>query len=330
MDRILLPRLPGMVPKRINRIFKLKSDVECVTKEIIKEYNPDIIHAHLAQAGFLLSDLTFPAMLLDMTDCSSLNLMRSIRLDENILRKFLYTYHLGRMYNIEKYLLKKFKVTTVISPVDKNHLKERMPSSDIRVIANGVDNKFFEEIDYIEEEYPSIIFFGNMGYRPNVDAVLYLIKELFPQIRKTLPNTKLYLIGANPHKEILRNARTKQIVLTGFVQDIRPYVARASVVIIPLRIGSGIKNKVLEAMAMGKPVVTTPIGAEGLRLEVKRYLLVGKNSKDFVALVIKLLKNLALREWLGECGKEAVRKWYNWDNVANEFEIVYKEMLKGN
>jgi len=299
---------------------RLKRIVEEEIRKIIEENDIDVIHCRGLYMGLLLANFSYPKFL-DLVDCSSLYSRRSLHLTRSS-RDFL-RYVLMR--KAEKYLMEKFEIITVVSPADKRFLKKSNEKADIRVNRNGVDMSLFSPSE-IEEDHPNILFHGNMSFPPNIDAVLYISREILPLIRRKVPDVKFYVVGTDPHYEIKKLAKDDRVVVTGFVKDIAEYISRSSVVLIPMRMGSGIKNKILEAMALGKPVVTNPMGAECFDSDTKQCLAIGKGSREIAQRTIELLGDRTLRVDLGRRASEIVRKRYTWEACSARFEKIYKDV----
>jgi polysaccharide biosynthesis protein PslH len=215
----------------------------------------------------------------------------------------------------------------VVSPTEQQRLKAYFPKANPLVIPNGVDSQYFNP-DCGREEYPSLIFVGNMAYPPNIDAMLYFCKQIYTRIKDSIPDIKLTIVGRDPVKEILALAADKSIVVTGYVEDVRPYVARASVAVTPFVSGiPGIKNKVLEAMAMAKPVVSTSIGVQGITMANKNDLMVTDDPDEFARQVINLLNDRQLRQIIGNNGRKLVTTRYSWETMADQLDDVFTEAV---
>jgi glycosyltransferase involved in cell wall biosynthesis len=165
------------------------------------------------------------------------------------------------------------------------------------------------------EDYPSLIFEGNMSFLPSVDAMIYFCRDVFPLITAKAPEAKLWIVGRDPTSEV-RNLHNERIIVTGTVDDVRPYLARASVFICPMRKGAGIKNKLLQAWAMGKPVVATSVGAGGLPAVHQKNVLIADDTHSFAREIICLLADPELRKTLGRNGRQTVLSKYTWDQQA--------------
>jgi glycosyltransferase involved in cell wall biosynthesis len=166
-----------------------------------------------------------------------------------------------------------------------------------------------------------------MDYRPNVDAMLWFTSEIWPLVRKEFPDARLVVVGQKPHRRLQRLRKLPGVTLTGFVPDVRPYIASAHVFVVPLRMGSGTRLKVLQAMAMGKAIVSTNIGAEGLGVRSGRELLLADSPQAFTDAVVSLLKDGRLRERLGASAQEFVSARFDWSVIAPKLGEVYAPIL---
>lgn len=304
------------------------STIQGNLKNFIETHNIDIIHLRDSTTGLSLIDFHETSKLLDLTDSMSLALKREMR-EEKDFRKKMWSYLL---YNwcrgIEKTLLKDSDIATVVSPADKEMLKSLYRKASIEVIPNGVDINYFSPKDRVDEEYPCVLFHGTMAFLPNIQAVKYIYNEIFPIIKSKVPETKFLIVGSNPVDEIKSLGNRKGVIVTGYVDDIREYISKASVVLVPMKSGCGIKNKILEAMAMEKPVVTNPMGAEALSEEAKKCLLIEETADEIANHVINLLRDGEKRIELGKKGREIVMEEYTWDKVAEKYEKLYMELIK--
>jgi glycosyltransferase involved in cell wall biosynthesis len=166
-----------------------------------------------------------------------------------------------------------------------------------------------------------------MGYVPNYEGIIWFLDNIFPLIRKEIPNIKIYIVGKNPPQK-LRKRATGNIIVTGFVKDVRPYVWRSSVYVVPLRMGGGTRLKVLEALAMKKPVVTTSIGCEGIDVTNDETVLKADNPEAFADSVIKLIGRKELRDRLSQNGHELIHSKYRWDAIGNQIEEAYSKLIQ--
>jgi glycosyltransferase involved in cell wall biosynthesis len=216
-----------------------------------------------------------------------------------------------------------------VSEVDAEVLRRLSPGLDPIVVPNGVDMEFYTtpvaplagESGPKEED---LVFTAKMDFRPNVDAVLWFAQEVFPLIRRESSETRLWVVGKNPHPRLAPLAGDPAVVLTGWVEDVRPYIAEAAVYIVPLRIGGGTRLKVLEAMAMGKAIVSTALGCEGFDLVPGQELVVADTPSEFAAAVLALLRDPERRARLGRAGRRLASSRYDWRVLVPRLERVYE------
>jgi glycosyltransferase involved in cell wall biosynthesis len=220
-----------------------------------------------------------------------------------------------------------FDGVTFCSTTDEARARAVMPEVRSAVVPNAVDPEYFTP----RPEDPrgdgrTLIFFGAVNYFPNVDGILYLMREIWPRIANGHPQARLAIVGQHPTPEVLA-FRGPRVEVLGRVDDVRPHLARAAVSIVPLRIGGGTRFKVLEAMAMARPVVSTSLGAEGIEAEPGRHLLVADDAAAFAAAVGRLLDDAELGARLGCEGRALVEQRYSWDAAAHRLDVFFRELL---
>jgi glycosyltransferase involved in cell wall biosynthesis len=223
----------------------------------------------------------------------------------------------------ESFMFSPFGRTIVLTEEDKAELLGINPRLNIEVIPNGIDLDYFDARQEQRQE-ATLLFVGNYEYFPNVDAALILANQILAEVRRKIPNARLQVVGNAPPPDILALA-SESIEVTGRVPDIRPYYAQASVFVSPLRIGAGIKNKLLEAMAMRLPIVASPLSIEGIA---------GKDGEDFLVseidtmaeTVVKLLQNKELQARLSAKSRMLIEDRYNWQMVAEAYSKLYQRL----
>ena len=214
-----------------------------------------------------------------------------------------------------------------VSEADKAALQRLVPGLNVTVVPNAVDVKYYTSADTRPSPLPprSLIFTGKMDFRPNVDAVLWFCREVLPLVRSKMPDVRFYIVGQNPHGRVLRLADDPAVTVTGYVDDVRPYIAGACVYVVPLRIGGGTRLKVLEAMAMGKPIVSTSLGCEGFEgLVPGRELSLADTPEEFAQQVIELLGDASRRERLSRAARRFVKAQYDWRLIVPRLEQIYE------
>ena len=199
------------------------------------------------------------------------------------------------------------------------------PPTPTVVVSNGVDTAYFTPADPSDRDPSALVFTGRMSYRPNTDAAIFFARDVLPIIRRRRPEVMLYLVGQDPPQEVQRLAGA-HVVVTGDVDDVRPYLARAAVVVAPVRAGSGTRLKILEALAMGKAIVATRLACEGLRLDRERHVLLADDAPDFADEVLRALGDPDLASALGRNGRALVERAYGWPAVLVPLDEILEAL----
>jgi glycosyltransferase involved in cell wall biosynthesis len=227
--------------------------------------------------------------------------------------------------HFERWMFEPYRRVVVVSDRDRDELLRLNPALPIEVIPNGIDLYEFR-FRQTRLKAPALLFVGNYEYAPNVDAALRLATDIFPAVRRRVPAAKLWLVGNAPPPE-LRALASDEVRVTGRVPDVKPYLARAAAFVSPLRLGAGIKNKVLEALAVGCPVVATPLSVDGITVQDGHDALVADGGA-LVDAVVRLLENPDLAQTLAANGRKLIEAQYSWDRVAERYEQLYQSILK--
>ncbi len=225
------------------------------------------------------------------------------------------------------YLARHFDKCIVVSPVDEALLRQANPTLDLAVVPNGVDTSQYSLLP----ETPGskeILFIGKMNYAPNVDGVRFFYRQIFPLVRSQVPEAHLLIVGAEPVAEVRALAADPAVTVTGQVEDIVPYYQRSCLSVVPLRAGSGTRLKILESMALGRPVVSTNLGCEGLVVTHGENILVADTPADFAAQTVRLLNDRELRRCLIVNGRRLVETTYDWQAIAQQLLQIFNEVNK--
>jgi polysaccharide biosynthesis protein PslH len=295
----------------------------------------DIVHVeHLrgSQYGVWLK-LRFPdqPIVWDSVDCISHLFKQASAQSTDLFGKLITRFELNRTRKLEGKLLSCFDHVLVTSSVDRAALLDltqngRRPAP-ISVLSNGVDQIFFHPNPEIERDTETLVFSGKMSYHANISMVKYLVAEIMPRIWKTRPAARLYIVGKDPSAEIKELGKNPLIKVTGTVDDIRPFLWRATVSVVPLLYGAGIQNKILEAMATRTPVVTTSRTLSALKVEAGKQLLVADGPDEFSRAVLQLMENRDFLDAIGDAGASYVRKHHSWTSIAARLVDIYQQTL---
>ena len=218
------------------------------------------------------------------------------------------------------------RLTIAVSELDRQLLATSAPGAAIRSIPTGVDTAFFTP-NGSHEASASLVFVGSMDWYPNEDAILHFIHAVLPEIRRRVPESSLTVVGRNPTARLRAAAADAGVRITGTVDDVRPYMSEAAVVVVPLRVGGGTRLKIFEALAMAKAVVATGVGAEGLPLVPGTHYLRADAPPDFARAVVALLEDPVQRKTLGAAGRRLVEERFAWASIARKFGARCDEVV---
>ena len=286
----------------------------------------DLVHVHLIRMAQYADEMTEPKRILDLTDAGSLYLERFLKSTGNPFKKIFLLIELARLKRYER-ILEKFDTSLVCSDVDAAVLQTRAPHANIKLLYNGIDLEYFSSTERPVPSAGRIIYTGNMSYYPNIDGALFFIREVFPKIKKLFSGATLHVVGQSPPSS-LKRLGTNDIVVTGFVSDIKSEYLQSMVAVAPIRFGAGTLNKILEPMALGLPVVATSVAKEGLPVEDGRDILVADSSEAFAESVVKILRDKDLRQKMGKNAQGIVRNLYDWKKISGHLEETYNETIR--
>jgi len=301
--------------KMRNRITELTS---------INKY--DVVYFHLINSAQYYEAVKNKDILkvIDFTDSTSLYLTRYLEFLKNPFRRLFFSIELKRILKYEQ-IVKKFDTLFVCSSVDKQFLIERNVHNNIQILLNGFDIDTFR-FEKIKKEKGRIVFVGNMTYFPNIDAVVYFSNEIFPLILNKIPEAKLYIVGQNPTKEVI-DLQSDNIIITGFVEDLKKEYLVSEVNIAPIRFGSGTLNKIIEAIALGIPIVATSLASQGFPSELKKYIHIKDHPKEIADEIISILsENDTIGKKLIE-GREVISQMLSWEKIVKDFENYLKKRI---
>ncbi|MCS7287053.1 MAG: glycosyltransferase [Anaerolineae bacterium] len=335
--RLLSSPLPDVVYR------KASSQLLERLKELTARYHYDIVHVEgieVAQYGLWLArrrNNRKPALVFGDQNAEYLLQKRAFETDLRYPRywgaAFYSLLQWGKLARYEAKVCRTFDRVIAVSEADKDALMKLVPGLEVRVVSNGVDVEFYA--NFTPHGPPSgewnpytLVFTGKMDFRPNVDAVLWFAREILPKVKEQFPQARFYVVGRNPHPRLKALMGREDVVITGYVEDIRPYLAFASVFVVPMRMGGGTRLKILEAMAMKKAVVSTTLGAEGYPFKHELHLLLANDPQSFAEAICRLLRDEGERARLGEEAFKLVNEKYRWEKIIKALKETYRELLE--
>ena len=291
-------------------------------KAFEKKVNPDVLYSQMVRTMPLVSRSPRPKVM-DFQDAMSMNCERRMEKSRGLWHYILH-FEFKMLRSTEYNSFKIFDALTIISEPDSEAIPHKQ-NGDIHIIPNGVDFEYFAPMER-EKKY-DILFCGNMSYEPNVHAAQFLAQEVMPLVWREVPEATLLLAGASPKREVRRLAG-ERVTVSGYVDDIRESYASARIFAAPMQTGSGLQNKLLEAMAMQLPCVTTSIANASLYAEEGRQVLVGDTAQVFADHLVALLRSPDLRDQLAVAGYNYVNDNFSWEKSCEKLEEVLKSVVK--
>jgi len=292
-----------------------------VTRKLCNE-NFDLIMVYCSSMAQYVDNVSHIPRVIDFVDVDS-EKWRQYAQYAPFPKSLIYRMESRRVRNYEAELARTYRHCFLVSEKECEDFRNLVLASEaVTPILNGVDLEMFQPAS--EPYNPHVLVFtGAMDYFANVEAVLYFTREILPHIQSVVPEVVLYVVGSNPKDELCALAKnTPNIVVTGFVDQVQPYMAQAAVFVAPMRIARGVQNKILEAMAMGVPVVTSSLGFEGISARPGVDLFVEDDPETFARQVIRLMTDADLRDSLSRSARAIVERNYDWDTNLKQLDVV--------
>lgn len=304
----------GSKPIQVGYFYNKKAGKEI--KRLISQYKPDHLYCQFVRTTEYLKNIDIKKTF-DYQDVLSHGIKRRMK-NVSLFAKPFFNLEYQRLMKYEREIFDYFDNKTIISIPDRN-LIPHDNRKDIHVIPNGVDHSFFKPIE--KEKTYDVVFTGNMAYPPNVDAAVYLAKEIMPLVWKKIPDARILLAGACPAKKVL-SLQSKLVEVSGWMDDIRDSYSIAKVFIAPMRIGTGLQNKLLEAMSMKIPSITTPLANEALQAEENKEILIGEDTHGLANHIVELLQNENLYTTIAQSGYDFVHSQHSWEMATEKLNTI--------
>lgn len=245
------------------------------------------------------------------------------------LKKIYFRDQWRRMVAFEKKACAAAKAVVAVSEQDANLLRCELGLTNVvGAVPTGVDAAGFALCRNTKKKARSLVFLGSMDWMPNIDAVLWFAQEIFPGLKKRFPELSLSVVGRNPTSEIKQLGKTAGIEISGTVDDVKPYMGQAEVMIVPLRVGGGTRVKIFEGMAAGLPIVSTVIGAEGLPVRDGENIFLADTPESIGERIATLLQDATLRHRMGSSAADFVAKHYSWESATSKFEEYCRQAVR--
>lgn len=322
----------GSILTSFNPYYVTRYQNSEVSNYILNEmttFRPDVIqieHTYLAEyLRMIPSHLSCPSILTKHNIDADLAL-QNYRLADNIVKKAFWWLEWKKMAVYEPEADNLFSSVVVMSEIDRAEImgREKSPES-VEVVENGVDTGKFQPLFPVYD--PVILFVGALDYLPNQDAVFYICNEILPLLKKSFQDMKVLIVGRKPSSEI-RDLASDSVEIWSDVPSVEPFYRRASIAIVPLRAGSGSRLKILEAMAFGRPVVSTPKGAEGLEIEPGKDFLMADDPPAFAESITNLLADNGLYEQIAQTARKTVERKYDWSEASKKMTRIYSRLCE--
>jgi polysaccharide biosynthesis protein PslH len=292
---------------------------------LCRDHKPELIHL----SSPFLRRYTFPADVRVVADAHNVehdNLLRIAHTARSPVRRLFTAALARRLREDESAHVRGCDGILSVSDRDRDMFRRIAPETPVYAVPNGVDLSRFTPRG-IEREPRSLVFAGVMNYPPNNEGVRRFLEKILPLVAASVPDVRVTIVGQNPSRAVRRRT-SDRVRVTGYVDDVRPYLESAEVFIAPLYAGGGTRLKILEAMAMGTPVVSTSIGCEGLRVRPGEHLLVADAPEEFARAILLLFRDHVLRGALAARGLELVQSGYGWDRIGSDLRLAYAQTMR--
>jgi glycosyltransferase involved in cell wall biosynthesis len=312
---------------------------------VVRQYKIPQVRARvsaLLQEGFdlVVCDFLFPCLnlpgkvscpqVLFAHNAETMIWKRHFKVARTFRRKLVAGIEYYKMRRFESTRCRVFDHLITVSDLDRAFFAESVPAHQISVLATGVDLDYFRP-SAVPEDPRKLVFTGSMDWLANEDAILFFARKILPLVSRAIPGVTLTVAGRDPTEKLRQLAQSNpQIQLTGTVPDVRPYIEQASVYVLPLQVGGGTRLKIFEAMAMGKAIVSTQIGAEGLPVVPGEHLLIENEPQDFATAVISLLNDVSRRRQIAEAARQLVESRFGWPEVGRSFHEILERVAEAN
>ena len=313
--RFYLNTLPGIASRRpVQTFYYSFGAVKRWMDRNVNKY--DLLYCNHIRTTEYARPYNMPKVV-DFVDAISRNYEKSGKDAEGLWRA-IYPVEAERVLHYERTIAREFDHSFVITDVDQSYIEGNDDYSSLTVLPNGVSDEIIKRGPAEPpnpDEPPQLVFLGKMDYFPNVTAATFFVESVFPRVRDEFPDVTFAIVGTSPTDDVRKLTENPGVEVTGFVDDPLNFLETADVVVAPMQHGAGLQNKVIEAMGLGKPVVTTPLGQEGIDASDGDHLCVGETPTELTTAVIDLLNNNAERQRIGDHARDRIEARYTWADI---------------
>lgn len=304
-----------------------RSHLEQILREGLQSRNWDVLHVEGAFTGGLVPEDLPVAKVLSVHDSWTLRCEEMLKCSQSLREKLYYRMLMYQEPRYERLVYPRFERCVVVANRDAEAVRKTVPNCRVELVPYAADTEYFHPVS-VEKKEATLVFHGHLGYAPNIEAAMEFTNEIFPRIRRELPNASFHLVAADPAPSITALASRPGIRLSVSPPDVRPAVCSARIYVCPVRSGTGMKTKVLEAMAMRLPIVCYPGSTVGIDFVPGKHLLVAHTPQEFAAHVLDLLRDRQRAEQIAQAGRDLVVERYSWASRARAFELLYEHAIE--
>lgn len=317
-----------MTPEPSSMGYFYSAQMQKQIDQILNEQHIDLIYVHCSSVAQYVTRVKGIPKILDFVDMDSQKWL-SFTAFKSFPLNFGYWLEGSKLARAERNLTEHFDLCTTITRSECDSLDGFKPNSPTDWFSNGVDSDYFipNQEDYNPQQ---VSFIGRMDYYPNEQAVSYFCHQVLPLIRQQVANAEFVIVGAAPSNAVLELAQLPGVTVTGFVDDVRDYVRKSAVMVAPLSIARGTQNKILEAMALGVPVITSPLGARGIDGEAGVDFKVATDTQQYCDQVVAIMNDRQLREQYALAGRTRIERNYSWPYVLERLDGLIQNTLSSN
>ena len=287
----------------------------------------DLVQYEYVQMGIHHKELSHIPSVLTEHEINFLAHQMVLPFIDNPLRKIKAYYNSLQMMKRELDVLNQMDRVICMNRHDSDALLGYLPPERLDILPHGVDTNYFSPIADIQPEAGSVGFFGAFQHYPNVDAVYHCVNDIFPLVKERVPEAHFYIIGSHPPPDIQKLNERPDITVTGFVPDIRPFMARCSVIVAPLRLGLGMRVKMVEAMAMGKPVVATELACAGIDITDGVHATIANDVEDFADSICYILQDARCASIMGTEARRLIETDFEYQSIGERLEKIYRDVV---